>query len=65
MDKLKLSGLSSKWSKHVIFRVETDKHIAGSLMKLSSGLLLLEVSQREQTAGQVGVRARLVPEKTH
>lgn len=34
-------------------------------MKLSSGLLLLEVSQGEQMAGQVGVRARLVLEKTH
>lgn len=62
MNELKLPDLSSKWSRHVVFRVERGKHMAGSLMRASSGLLLLEGSQGEQMAGQVGVRARLVLE---
>lgn len=42
-----------KWSKHVVFRIERDKRMAGSLVRVSSEALLLEGSQRAQTAGQV------------
>lgn len=51
---LKLSGLSSRWSKHVTFRTERDKHMARSLMKVSSGAPLLE-NQGEQMADQGGL----------
>lgn len=36
--------------------------MARRIMKVSSELLLLEVSQREQMAGQVGFKARLALE---
>lgn len=62
MDKPKVSGLSSKWSKYVAVSTERDKYMAGSLVKVSSGDLLLEVSQGEQAAGQVGDRVRRVQE---
>ena len=35
-----------------LLEIERDKHLAGSLIKLSPGLQLLEMSQGEQTADQ-------------